>query len=274
MVRSRPSWAPDEVDPSKPSVARVYDFYLGGSHNFESDREFGRQTLSHFPGLRQVLLDNRIFLRRVVLFLAAQGVDQFLDLGSGIPTVGNVHEVAQGVNPQARVVYVDHDPVAVAHSRALLRGNDHAIAIAGDIREPSKVLKDAVNTGLLDLARPVAVLFIAVLHFIDNADRPAELIGQYMDATAPGSYLAISHAMAVDRPSVNNAAKVYEQSRSPGAMRFRSRPEIEALFGNVTLVDPGVVLVPRWHPELTDDLEAPPVEETGYPGLVGLGRRS
>ena len=151
------------------------------------------------------------------------------------------------------MVYVDHDPVAVAHSRALLRGNGHATAIAGDIREPSKVLTDAVTTGLLDLARPVAVLFIAVLHFIDNADRPAELIGQYMDATAPGSYLAISHAMAVDRPSVNNAAKVYEQSRSPSAMRFRSRAEIEALFGNVTLVDPGVVLVPRWHPELTDD---------------------
>jgi len=274
MVMSRPSWAPDEVDPSKPSVARVYDFYLGGSHNFESDREFGRQTLSHFPGLRQVLLDNRIFLRRVVLFLAAQGVDQFLDLGSGIPTVGNVHEVAQAVNPQARVVYVDHDPVAVAHSRALLRGNGHAVAIAGDIREPVKVLTDAVNTGLLDLARPVAVLFIAVLHFIDNAERPAELIGQYMDATAPGSYLAISHAMAVDQPSVNNAAKVYEQPRSPGAMRFRTRPEIEGLFGNVSLVDPGVVLVPRWHPELTDDLEAPPVDETGYPGLVGLGRRS
>ena len=150
-------------------------------------------------------------------------------------------------------------------------GTVNAIAIAGDIREPSKVLKEAVNTGLLDLARPVAVLFIAVLHFIDNADRPAELIGQYMDATAPGSYLAISHAMAVDRPSVNNAAKVYEQSRSPGAMRFRSRPEIEALFGNVTLVDPGVVLVPRWHPELTDDLEAPPVEETGIPRPGGIG---
>ena len=187
MTVDRPGWAPEEVDPSKPSVARVYDYYLGGSHNFESDRAFGRQALSHFPGLRQVLLGQPgIFLRRVVLFLAAQGMDQFLDLGSGIPTVGNVHEVAQAVNPQARVVYVDHDPVAVAHSRALLRGNDRAIAIAGDIREPRQVLKDAVNTGLLDLRRPVAVLFIAVLHFIDDAERPAELIGQYMDATAAG----------------------------------------------------------------------------------------
>ena len=273
MAMSRPSWAPVEVDPSKPSVARVYDFYLGGSHNFESDREFGRQALSHFPGLRQVLLDNRTFLRRVVLFLVAHGVDQFLDLGSGIPTVGNVHEVAQAVNPRARVLYVDHDPVAVAHSRALLAGNDRATAVAGDIREPAQVLRDAVHAGL-DLHRPVAVLFIAVLHFVDDSDRPAELIAQYMAATAPGSYLAISHAMAVDRPAVNNAAKVYEQSRSPGAMRFRSRAGIESLFGTVTLVDPGVVLVPRWHPELTDDVEAPRVEEAGYPGLVGLGRRS
>jgi hypothetical protein len=272
MSVNRPGWAPAEVDPTKPSVARVYDYYLGGSHNFESDRAFGEQALAHFPGLRQVLRDNRVFLRRVVLHLIAEGIDQFLDLGSGIPTVGNVHEVAQEANPQARVVYVDHDLVAVAHSLALLRGNDRATAIAGDIRKPRAVLADAVATGLLDLDRPVAVLFIAVLHFMDDADRPASLVEEYMNATAPGSYLAVSHAMRVDQPGVLNAAKVYDQARSPNAIRFRSRGEIEALFGDLTVVDPGVVLVPLWRPELTDDaVVAEP--DADYPGLVGLGRR-
>ena len=266
------SWVPPGVDPTRPSVARVYDYYLGGSHNFESDRAFGEQALAHYPGLRQVLRDNRVFLRRVVLHLVALGIDQFLDLGSGIPTVGNVHEVAQQANPRARVVYVDHDLVAVTHSLALLRGNDRATAIGGDIRNPRRVLDDAVATGLLDLGRPVGVLFIAVLHFMDDADRPAALVAEYMNATAPGSYVAVSHAMQVAQPGVINAAKVYDQARSPTAMRFRSREEIESLFGDLTMVDPGVVLIPLWRPELTDD--AAEVEsEADYPGLVGLGRR-
>ena len=272
MTASRPSWVPQDVNPAKPSVARVYDYYLGGSHNFESDRAFGRQALDAFPDLRQVLRDNRAFLRRVVLHLIAAGVDQFLDLGSGIPTVGNVHEVAQAVNPEARIVYVDHDPVAVTHSRALLGGNDRATAIADDIREPRLVLQHAVATGLLDLGRPVAVLFIAVLPFIDDADRPAELIAEYMSATAPGSYLAVSHPLRGDQLGTRDLAKVYDQSRSPNALRLRSRAQIEAMFGDLTVVDPGVVLMPRWRPELTDDAEAPEVD-ADYPGLAGLGRR-
>lgn len=272
MMADRPGWAPKEVDPAKPSVARVYDYYLGGSHNFESDRAFGQQALNLFPGLRQILMDNRTFLRRAVLQLLAEGIDQFLDLGSGIPTVGNVHEVAQAVNPRARIVYVDHDPVAVTHSRALLRGNDHATAIADDIRDPQRVLADAVATELLELGRPIAVLMIAVMHFIDDADRPAELISEYMGSVAPGSYLALSHPLRVAQPTIVNAAKIYDQSRSPNPMRFRSRPEIEALFGDLTILDPGIVGMPLWHPELTDDAEAPAVD-ADYPGLAGLGRR-
>ncbi len=272
MTASRPSWAPVEVDPTKPSVARIYDYYLGGSHNFESDRAFAEQALQQLPSLRQVLRDNRVFLRRSVLYSLAHGVDQFLDLGSGIPTVGNVHEVAQEINPQARVVYVDHDPVAVAHSRVLLRGNDRATVIAGDIREPHRVLEDAVATGLIDLDRPITMLFIAVLHFIDDTERPAALVAEYKNAIAPGSYVAISHARRVDQPAVLGVAKVYEQSRSPNQLRLRSAAEIEAFFGDLTLIDPGVVLIPLWRPELTDDAD-PRHVDADYSGLAGLGRR-
>jgi len=262
---------PGEVDPGQPSVARIYDYYLGGSHNFESDRAFARQALEAFPSLREILRDNRAFLRRVVRQLSALGVDQFLDLGSGIPTVGNVHEVAQAVNPQARIVYVDHDPVAVAQSLALLAGNKRATAIAGDIREPHRVVEDAIATGLLDLNRPLGVLFIAVLPFVDDAERPATLIAEYMGATPPGSYLAISHPLRSDHPA-SRVARVYNQSRSPNPMRFRSREEIAALFGDLTLIDPGLVLMPLWRPEPADDGETADIDPD-YPGLAGVGRR-
>ena len=180
-----------------------------------------------------------MFLRRVVLYLVALGIDQFLDLGSGIPTVGNVHEVAQTVNPRARVVYVDHDPVAVTHSRALLRGNDRATAIAGDIREPARVLEDAVATGLLDLAGPVAVLFIAVLHFIGRRGSAGRAGRRVHGRDRAGQLSGGESRDAREQPGVLNAAKVYDRSRSPNAMRFRSRAEIEALFGDLTVVDPG-----------------------------------
>ena len=139
MSVDRPSWAPVEVDPTRPSVARVYDFYLGGSHNFESDRQFGQHVLRAMPRLPTILREAREFLRRVVVYLCQAGIDQFLDLGSGIPTVGNVHEVAQSVNPRARVVYVDHDAVAIAHSHALLEGNRYTAAVQADLREPVSV---------------------------------------------------------------------------------------------------------------------------------------
>lgn len=268
-----PAWAPEEIDPTKPSVARVYDFYLGGSHNFESDREFGRQALQAMPHLPTILRDNRDFLRRVVLHLSELGIRQFLDLGSGIPTVGNVHEVAQGVDPRATVVYVDHDPVAVTHSTALLRGNPRAAAVAGDVREPDRVLAAAAGTGLLDLDRPFAVLLVAVLHFIQDEDRPAEFIGRYMAAAAPGSYLAISHARLDGQSELRAAARVYDQSRSPNAMRLRSRPEVEALFASTTLEEPGVVLMPMWRPEPAEDGATEQAVDEAYPGFAGLGRR-
>jgi hypothetical protein len=269
----RPSWAPVEVDPTRPSVARVYDFYLGGSHNFDSDRRFGLHALRAMPRLPTILRDAREFLRRVVVYLSGLGIEQFLDLGSGIPTVGNVHEVAQSVNPRARVVYVDNDAVAIAHSRALLEGNTLAAAVQADLREPEAVLGAAAATGLVDLGRPVGVLLLSVLHFIPDEDRPGALVARYMTATASGSYLALSSARGDGRPETGAIEEVYDRRESPMRMRMRSWAEIEALFGDLTMVDPGLVLVPLWHPELADDLEPAVPTPSDYPGVAGLGRR-
>ncbi|MGH3360696.1 MAG: SAM-dependent methyltransferase [Nocardioidaceae bacterium] len=270
MTSDDASWSPDEVDLAQPSVARVYDFYLGGSHNFASDRAFGREVLEAFPTLPSVLRDNREFLRRAVLYLGQQGVDQFLDLGSGIPTVGNVHEVAQAANPHARIVYVDHDPVAIAHSNALLQDNPLATAVAGDIREPARVLDTAVATGLIDLSRPLAVMLVSVMHFVPDEARPIELIDQFMAPTAPGSFLALSHACDW-QAELTDVAERYNRADSPGRMRLRSRAEVEALFGGLTIVPPGLELMPLWRPDLTGDTSRQ--VEPDYPGLAGVGRR-
>jgi len=249
----------------------VYDYYLGGSHNFESDRAFAREVLRVYPGLTAITRDNRDFMRRAVLHLCSLGIDQFLDLGSGIPTAGNVHEVAHTVNPRARVVYVDHDPVAVTHSRELLAGTEGVVAISDDLRDPGPVLRDAVAVGGLDLSRPVAVLMVSVLHFVGDEDSPATLVGEYMNATAPGSYVAISHARSDGKRDAAATEAVYNRSRSPNPMQFRSTTQIRGLFGDLTLIDAGLVHLPRWRPEL-DDADVEAVGED-YPALAGVGRR-
>ncbi|GAA1845726.1 SAM-dependent methyltransferase [Pseudonocardia ailaonensis] len=264
-----PDWASEEIDHTRPSVARVYDFYLGGSHNFESDRAFGRQALERMPDLPTVLRDNRAFLRRAVAHLSGLGIDQFLDLGSGIPTVGNVHEVAQGVDPSARVVYVDHDPVAVAHSRALLKDDPNATIVAGDLREPRAVLDDAVRTGLVDLGRPLAVLMVSVLHFVLDSDRPREIVRDYMAATVPGSHVAVSHARLDGRSALRQVGKVYDREDSPNPMRLRTAAEVEEILGDLAIVPPGVTLMPLWHPDPGDDADVP----QDYPGLAAVARR-
>lgn len=271
-VTDRPQWSPDDVDPARPSVARVYDYYLGGSHNFEADREFGRRALEAFPDALSAIRDNRHFLRRAVRYACGSGVHQFLDLGSGIPTVGTVHEVAHEVEPGARVVYVDHDPVAVMHSVALLETVPGATAIRADLREPSRVLDAVRADGLLDLERPIAVLLAWVLHFVQDDERPAELVRDYVRALAPGSLVALSHTRSDGRPETLGMARVYDDDdASPGRPRLRSRAEIAGLFGDLTLVEPGLVVLPRWRPELTGDPVAADVDD--HPGLCGVGRR-
>ena len=252
----RPSWAPADVDLDRPSVARVYDYYLGGSHNFAADRAFAEQVLKVMPAVAALARSNRAFLRRAVRDLAAEGVRQFLDLGSGIPTVGNVHDVLSDAGvTDGRVVYVDHDPVAVAHSRAMLAGVPGTAVVAGDLREPAEVLAQPQVQGLLDLTRPVAFLLVAVLHFVPDEQGPADIVAGYADAGAPGSHVVLSHA-GLDRaltPAEEEAWEMYR--RSPTPLVLRTSDQVAALFGDLKLLDPGVVPPHEWRP---DGGEEPP----------------
>jgi SAM-dependent methyltransferase len=264
----RPEWAPSSIDIERPSAARMYDYYLGGSHNFAADRQAAEQVIAVLPDTRLVAQANRAFLQRCVAYLAAAGVRQFLDIGSGIPTLGNVHEVAEKSAPGSRVVYVDTDPVAVAHSRSILGGNPRAAAIQEDLRRPRDILEHPRLREVLDLDRPVAVLLMAVLHFVGDDDRPAEILATLRDSVVPGSHLAISHGTHEGREEeVHRLQEVYQ--RGGTRVTSRSRAEIAALFDGFEPVDPGVTWVPLWHPQPGDD-----VSEPQRAGLIGgLGRK-
>jgi trans-aconitate methyltransferase len=195
---------------------------------------------------------NRAFLRRAVQFLIQSGVRQFLDIGSGIPTVGNVHEVAQTANPDCKVVYVDIDPVAVIHSQQILAGNGRATAIQADIREPDRILDHPDLRALLDLDQPVALLMLCILHFVPDDQDPVSLVGRYLDRLAPGSYLAISHVTGDDdSESHANAMNVY--SRVMTQVNLRTHAQVAALLAGLDLVEPGLVFVSRWRPDPGDD---------------------
>ncbi|MGW2570447.1 SAM-dependent methyltransferase [Streptomyces sp. NPDC001537] len=266
----RPAWAPRSIDISVPSVSRIYDYYLGGSHNFEVDREAARRAMQFMPGLPKIMQANRAFMRRAVRFAAGAGIDQFLDIGSGIPTFGNVHEVAQAANPDARVVYVDHDPVAVAHSQAVLAGNDGTGVVAADLRKPQEILASPEVERLIDLNRPVALLLVAILHFVEDADDPYEAVAQLRDALAPGSLLVLTHAsyegIPLSAERAEGAVDVYKDIRNPLIMR--SREEIARFFEGYDMVEPGLVAPPLWRPQ-----EAPEDEDPyAFSGFAGVGR--
>src|SRR6266487_1666874 len=193
MAEGQPDWVPTDVDVDVPSAARVYDYFLGGAHNFAVDRALAEEIARMTPDVGDTMRAGREFLRRAVRFLVRAGISQFIDIGSGIPTVGNVHEIAQRLLPSAHIVYVDIDPVAVAHSRALLTGNDRVAVLHADIRDPQKILSDPALRGLIDLSRPVAILLAGIMHFIHDEDDPPGIVARLRDAVAPGSYLAISH---------------------------------------------------------------------------------
>lgn len=236
-------------DLTSPSAARMYDYMLGGSANFAVDRDAVDALLVKVPLTKQLARANRSFLMRAVRMLAEAGVTQFLDLGSGVPTVGNVHEIAQQVHPDARVAYVDVDPVAVEYARDLLGGsNDQVTITEADIRAPENVLAAPGVAGLLDFSRPVAVLAVAILHFVADTDDPARIIATYRDACAPGSYLVISHASAegVDARDAAAQTATYNHTSTPGCAR--SPGEIAALFEGYELLDPGLVRLPLWRP--------------------------
>jgi SAM-dependent methyltransferase len=264
----RPDWAPEGIDLSKPSVARAYDYWLGGSHNFAIDREFARQAIAAVPDLRLVAQANRAFLHRAVRFMADQGLRQFLDIGSGIPTVGNVHEIAQKAAPGSRVIYVDIDPVAVAHSEQILSGNDRAAVFEGDLRHPAAILSHPVTQGLLDFDKPVGLLLCSVLHAVPDADDPYGVVGQLTKALAPGSYVAISHGTEDSRPSeMGEGARLSGRTTTPVTLRTRSA--VERFFTGLDVVEPGLVWSPLWRPEDPDDVDDHPERMAFY---VAVGK--
>lgn len=269
MVTESSAWVPEGVDITVPNASRVYDFALGGVHNFRVDRDFFTQAERVMPQLRLLAQANRAFLGRAVRWLAAAGMRQFLDLGSGIPTLGNVHEVAHETDPTTRVVYVDLDPVAVEQSNSLLKGNQYATAIRGDLREPDKILRDPRLLEFLDFSQPVAVLMVAVLHFIPDRQDPQSIIREFGTALAPGSFLALSHgtpeATEEGRRQQETVRKLYEQTPTPFVVR--NAGQVTALIEDCfELLPPGVVSVDKWHPDPEDD-------ELPQPVLAAVGRR-
>jgi hypothetical protein len=265
-----PGWVPPGIDTTKANVARVYDYWLGGDHNFQADRDVARTIIALDPNFRAVARANRAFLGRAVRFLAGQqGIRQFLDIGSGIPTGNNVHQVAQDAAPGSRVVYVDNDDVAVAHSRLLLQDNPDATIIQADLREPDKILADPETQLLLDFTQPVAVLLDAVLHFIPGNDQAERIVATLRAALAPGSYLVIGHACQDERQDLASSFETVYNSRVTAQVRFRTRGEITRLCDGFTLLDPGLVWIPQWRPDSPDDVPADPAK---YWALVGVAR--
>jgi hypothetical protein len=264
----RPDWAPEDVNIDVPSAARVYDYFLCGAHNFAVDRALADEIARMTPDVGDTMRANREFLRRAVRFLVSAGIRQFLDIGSGIPTVGNVHEIAQAIAPDARIVYVDIDPVAVAHSQAILAGNDRATALQGDVRQVAEILAAPELKKLLDLTQPVAVLLAGVLHFIPDSDDPAAIVGRLAEAVPAGSYVVISNATYEDQPpEVLEAQKL--SGRTATEIVLRSRAELLDQFRGFTLVEPGLVHLPLWRPDSPADVGDRP-ERYGAFGGVGV----
>jgi hypothetical protein len=262
-----------ETSAAKPATAaRMYDYFLGGFHNFPADREAADQIIAQFPDITLTARANRSFVRRVVRELTEAGVRQFLDIGSGIPTVVNVHEVAQTIAPETRVVYVDLDPVAVGESQEILDGNPLATALRGDMREPSTVLDHPEVRRLLDFSVPVAVMLNAVLHFVDEDAVANTIVSAVVDALPSGGYLSMSHAAREtfggpgSRPETDN---VYKQRTSTPAVA-RTYETISGFFAGLDLLEPGIVWLTEWRPAGPDD----PAEYASPPEVVASPVRS
>jgi hypothetical protein len=268
-VTDEQSWVPHSVDVSIPSPARLYDYMLGGAHNFAVDRQMGEKIELLMPHARTASRINRAFLGRVVRFMVDQGVRQFLDIGSGIPTVSNVHEVAQARDPECRVVYVDREPVAVAHSELILAGNDRAAVLQADMRDPDGILGSAEVRRLLDFDQPIGLLMLFMVHWVPTEADPWSLMKRYREALPSGSYLAISHlANDHDHEGVRAATARLTQAGGEQALE-RSRDEIESFFGDFELVEPGLVRFAEWRSSGPGDIsDDPTVNEIAYGGVA------
>lgn len=240
------------ADINTPTAARIYDYMLGGSHNFAADRAAAHTLIDAIPDVRGMAQANRSFLHRAVRYLIGAGVRQFLDIGSGIPTVGNVHQIAQHAAPDARVVYVDIDPIAIIHSRQLLANNEGATAVLADLRRPTEILAllgEPEQRAVLDLSQPVALLLVSMLHFVPIDDEAYPAVDALKRALAPGSFLVVSHAAAEgwDEDATGAAQDVYRKTATPGGPRTGA--QIARFFDSLDMIEPGLVWVTEWRPE-------------------------
>jgi len=258
-------------DASKPHSARIYDYLLGGKDNFAADRETAEAALKSWPAVRTAVRENRAFLGRTVRYLVqSAGIRQFLDIGTGLPSANNVHEVAQSVAPESRVVYVDNDPIVLSHARSLLKSGSRGRTayIDADLREPARILADPALNETLDLAEPVALMLVAILHFLVDADDPAAIIRTLLSALAPGSFLVASHVTPEHDPAgVGGLERTYRQ----GGIQAQARTAAEftrLAFTGLRLIDPGVVLVSDWRPDHT--WLRPPAAAVNWYGGVGI----
>nr|WP_258907196.1 SAM-dependent methyltransferase [Actinokineospora sp. UTMC 2448] len=248
-------WIPPSVDVSVPSMARTYDFLLGGAHNFAVDRELAAHVERVMPDARSAARVSRAFLGRTVQFMVGQGIRQFLDIGSGIPTVANVHEVAQAADPECRVVYVDKDPIAVAHSELMLVDNDRAAIVHADMRDPDSILDHPQTRRLLDFDQPVGLLVLMMLHWLPDEADPWALMARYRDPLAPGSHLAITHVTADNQDErLTEVTDLIKESRSADQLTERPHDQVVALFGDFELVEPGLVGCAAWRPAGRGDI--------------------
>jgi hypothetical protein len=262
-----PSYVPADVDTSKPSVARVYDAILGGKDNFAADREVAAEAVKAMGDGGGGARLNRAALGRAVRFMAGHGVAQFLDLGSGLPTVQNTHEIAQAADPAARVVYVDNDPSAYLHGRALLADDASTTVVLADIREPDKLLAMPGVTRFIDFTKPVGLILNAVIHHVLDEEDPYGIVQRYQEVLAPGSYMQLTH-FSDSSPQAMANEQVLRQSLGRG--QTRSREQIARFFDGLDLVEPGLVYLPEWRP---DEPVSLPLDPGGKLMLVGVGRK-
>jgi SAM-dependent methyltransferase len=248
----------------------VYDYWLGGHHNFAPDRALAEQILQIMPGVRDAARQNRSFLRRAALHMVHQGVRQFLDIGSGIPTVGNLHEIVQAKAPDARVVYVDRDPVAVAHSELILADNPNTAVLQADLRDVGAIFGADATRELIDFDQPVGLFMLLVLHFVPDEWDPAAIVGEYRDRLVPGSFLALSHASAEAKPEgMDEAVQTYNVKSSQNQAFPRTHEQVLTFFGGFDLLQPGLVGCPSWRPDGEGDFVAnPEINELPFAGVA------